>query len=257
MRCRECERVLLDGERCTGGSEGTLYRAHAHLANCPRCRNTFGGVADANAALELLRDASKSLEASDEIERDLLITFRERKELLLRGGQQRWHFSRWAVAAALVIVAGVVGYIGMHVKFVHPMSPTLSSASVSSPSNAKHPILNRLAKKKDRPMRLHTTPSKTAIIAKSVNVPHENKDVSEAIRPEPKREAVASSSAPPVPENEGGTILRVTVPASSLQMIGLPVLPETANRRVTADITLDPYGVVQRVDLVQPRPIRK
>jgi hypothetical protein len=256
MRCRECERVLLDNERCTGGSRDILYRAHAHLANCPRCRETFGGVANADTALELLRDASKSLEASDEIERDLLATFREQKELLLRGGPQRWYFSQWAIAA-LIIVAGVVGYIGMRAKFVRSVSPNLPSVSVSRPSNAKHSALNRLAKQKDRPKRLHSTPPKAVVIAKSGNVPHENKDVSEAIRPEAKREAVAGSSARPVAENEGGTIVRVTEPASSLEMIGVPVLPETANRRVTADITLDPYGAVQRVDLVQPRPIRK
>src|SRR5919108_3741206 len=110
MTCRECERVLLDGKRCTGDGRETVYLAQEHQASCPRCRQALSGLADVAVALTLLRSATEGYEASGEVERNLLALFREHSESLPRGIQQNWRFSRWAVAAAVLVVAGVAGY---------------------------------------------------------------------------------------------------------------------------------------------------
>lgn len=254
MTCRECERVLLNGKRCTGDSRETVYLAHQHQASCPRCRQALSGLPNVNAALTLLRSATERYEASGEVERNLLAIYREHIESLPRGIQQRWRFSRWAVAAVLV-VAGLAGYFGMRTKSPFSVKPNMTAVSGGVTLNSRPPALNRLAKRRQRPKRPATTRRDMVTIAKASPANQENSSRTTAIENEPKREEVAADSA--VPTAEGGTVMRVTLPASSLQMIGLPVAPDAANRRVTADITIDPYGVVQRMDLVGPRPAQK
>jgi hypothetical protein len=50
--------------------------------------------------------------------------------------------------------------------------------------------------------------------------------------------------------NGGGSIVRVTLPMSSLTAMGLPVHPDLSDPRVTADVWIDPFGDVMRVRLV-------
>jgi hypothetical protein len=50
--------------------------------------------------------------------------------------------------------------------------------------------------------------------------------------------------------NGGGSIVRVTLPFSSLIAMGVPVRPDLSDSRVTADVWMDPFGAVLGVRVV-------
>jgi hypothetical protein len=54
--------------------------------------------------------------------------------------------------------------------------------------------------------------------------------------------------------NGGSNVVRVTLPLSSLVAMGVPVYPEMSDRRVTADVMMDPFGAVVAVRFVEARP---
>jgi hypothetical protein len=51
--------------------------------------------------------------------------------------------------------------------------------------------------------------------------------------------------------NGGGSVIRVTLPLSSLIAMGVPVHPDTSDPRVTADVMMDPFGAVVGIRLVE------
>jgi hypothetical protein len=53
--------------------------------------------------------------------------------------------------------------------------------------------------------------------------------------------------------NGGGNVVRVTLPFSSLVVMGVPVRPDVSDRRVTADVMMDPFGAVVAIHLVEAK----
>jgi hypothetical protein len=51
--------------------------------------------------------------------------------------------------------------------------------------------------------------------------------------------------------NGGGSIIRVTLPLSGLQVMGVPVDSEASDPLVMADLTLDPFGGIVGFRLVE------
>jgi hypothetical protein len=54
--------------------------------------------------------------------------------------------------------------------------------------------------------------------------------------------------------NGGSNVVRVRLPLSSLVAVGVPVSPDVSDRRVTADVMMDPFGAVVAIHLVQAEP---
>jgi len=54
--------------------------------------------------------------------------------------------------------------------------------------------------------------------------------------------------------NGGSNVVRVTLPLSSLVAMGVPMYPDASDRRVTADVTRDPFGAVIAIHLVEVKP---
>jgi len=227
------------------------------VTNCFTCRKNLNSFTQVNNALVLLREASASCEVPGEVERNLLFFFREHNsELLSRGTQRSWHFDRWAFAAVL-IVAAFVSYLAIRAKSTAAMNETLSPATSAAPLHTKRLPAKASSRKPARKQPRTSSESNTALATNADYERHENTDVREVMHASPIREDIMATSSEPTSGGEGGTVVRVTMPASSLQMIGWSVVPEVANRKVTADIVVDPYGVMQRVNLVEPSPIKK
>ncbi|HMJ23143.1 MAG TPA: hypothetical protein VK513_14605 [Terriglobales bacterium] len=51
--------------------------------------------------------------------------------------------------------------------------------------------------------------------------------------------------------NGGSRVVRVRLSLSSLVAVGVPVSPDVSDRRVTADVMMDPFGAVVAIRLVQ------
>jgi hypothetical protein len=259
MTCRECERILVDTGHSLGRSQTASYLAQAHVENCSACKSKFNGIAEVDAALALWAESTKSCEAAVEIERHLLVLFRERnRKVSSREAQRNWHFARWAIAA-LVLIASFLGYAVMRPKSAGTTAVNLRTVGAGAPRSLsiQHSAAKSLPPRRVVRKRPHIGHQRTAVAVNLYNNHRENTDVRAPVQRERIQEDVAVSSGKPESETDGGTVVRVTLPASSLGMIGWSVPPDTSDRRVTADIVLDPYGVVQRVNLVGPLPIRK
>ena len=67
---------------------------------------------------------------------------------------------------------------------------------------------------------------------------------------EPRRAPSVVEASDVLSLNGGGSVVRVTLPVSSLVAMGVPVRPDLSESRVTADVWMDPFGAVLGVRLV-------
>jgi hypothetical protein len=246
MTCEDFEQILVD-LRHHGNGDGWILKLsksaliEAHIGNCPACATKMMETTKLEDALDQLRVATQHLQASAAVEKNLLEAFR--RETSKRHGSLHTVFGRrlaWLSTAALaLIVAGVFFYARMRPSSlvtdqgngagekVQVVTPSLPSFSVSGAEafdkqpraeNDSRRAVHRVAK-----LRKSILESR----ARQIAIPAEDLSM-----------------------NGGGTVVRVTLPLSSLLAMGVPVHPEASDPRVMADVTLDPFGAVVGVRLV-------
>jgi hypothetical protein len=242
MTCEEWEQILLDMRHRMNG-DGWMWKVtrsvliKAHIENCPACTTKMIETTKLNNALDQLRVATKHFQASPAVEKHLLEAFRRetsgRHHSLHMGFGLR--LARLSTAALALIVAGILLYprlrptplvtdqgngAGDKVRTVTPSVPELSINLNNQPrtEDDRRSSGHRIAKVRK---------SKAEASAKQMAIPAEDLSL-----------------------NGGGSIVRVTLPLSGLLAMGVPVHPEASDPRVTADVTLDPFGAVVGVHLV-------
>lgn len=250
MTCDELEQVLVDSSHCRGGGDGWLLRAskaagiQAHVEDCPVCAKKMAEEARLQGALDRLRVSTMHLQASAAVERNLLGAFRQQaaRRRTTVGRASAWRLV-WLSAAVLVLLAaGLRLYSSLPAKF--PLkSENTSKGSRLAIQPASSPGLSGAAKEA-----FHKSPGASAENAATGS----RRRVAQADKPISRRMA-RNASIPPSDElslNGGGSVVRVTLPFSSLTAMGLPVRPDLTDTRVTADVWMDPYGAVVGIRLV-------
>ena len=254
MTCEECEQILLDSN-CDVDGKGSIpgvsvmNLAKSHAQDCPACAAKMFEVDKMKDALDQLRLTTMHMEAPAAIEANLLAAFRE---MAGRDPSVPWKFPWklvWGAAAALLLAAlGVTFYPAMRSKSPvtvqieknhseqlaqRQMSPIISVATGRAEVENHRPNTGRpvsrgfggVAAKRDKP-------------------PHEG--------------SVGRRSPTPAADelslNGGGSIVRVTLPLSSLVAMGVPVHPDISDPRVTADVMMNPFGSVMAIRLVEAKP---
>jgi len=198
-------------------------------------------------ALNRLRVSTKDLQAPAAVERNLLDVFRQQaaRRRTSVGRASAWRFA-WLSAAALVLLAaGLWLYSSLPAKF-----------PLKSENNSKGGKLE---------IQIRSSPGFSGAATEAFNqntgARGENattvskRRVALADKPISRRMA-RNASIPPSDElslNGGGSVVRVTLPFSSLTAIGLPVRPDLSDTRVTADVWMDPFGTVVGIRLVPAR----
>jgi hypothetical protein len=257
MTCEDCEQVLMD-RRNGAGTRGWMpgvsifNLAKEHAQSCSACAAKMSEISHLDDALHQLQISTIGMEAPGNIESILLATFRERtrpQDPAIRRFVS-WRMA-WVPVAALLIVAAVMAFYpgsslrkpsahkigteaGGHIEAESPMqqSPTVASGSVGT-ANRSERVGNR---SNGEPV----AAGSVGVIAKVNPLKRTNRTHGPPI-------AVGDDLA----LNGGGSILRVTLPLSSLVAMGVPVRPEASDPRVTADVTLDPFGTVVGIRLVE------
>jgi hypothetical protein len=257
MTCEECEQILMDRRNGAGTGGGMpsvsiLNLAKEHAQSCAACAAKMSEISHLDDALHQLQISTIGMEAPGNIERSLLATFRERTRPQDSPINRlvSWRVACVLVAAVLIVAAVMVFYSGHglrkssahkigteaggHIEAESPMqqSPTVASGSVGTP--------NRSEKVRNRS-------NGEPIAAGSVGVTTKVNQPKRANRTHGSPIAVGDDLA----LNGGGSILRVTLPLSSLVAMGVSVRPEASDPRVTADVTMDPFGTVVRIRLVE------
>jgi len=248
MTCEECEQILLDSKHGTR-VEGWMLRisaaglVEAHVKNCPECATKMAEVARLDAALDQLRRSTMHVQASAAVENNLLDAFwrKTAKQRPFVARAFSWRLV-WLSGAALVLaVAGVQFYSSLRPYFQldsekNRYSHTLDIQPPSSPrvSGAAADVFNQ--------NRALTSRNISAVSRRRV-AKHGN-----SRGPVVLRAPIAPSDD--LSLNGGGSIVRVTLPFSSLTAMGLPVGPDLSETRVTADVWVDPFGAVVGIRLV-------
>jgi hypothetical protein len=247
MTCDEFEQFLLDSSHCRSGGDGGLVKAskaaviQVHVENCPVCAKKMAEATRLQDALEQLRASTMHLQAPAAVERSLLDAFRQqaaRRETSV-GRRPVW---LWAAAALVLLAAGLRLYSSFSTEF--PLkSENNGKGSKLEIQSSPSPDLSRAAKEA-----FNKNPGASAENAATVS----RRRVAQADKPI-ARGMARNASIPPSDElslNGGGSVVRVTLPFSSLTAMGLPVRPDLSDTRVTADVWMDPFGAVVGIRLV-------
>jgi hypothetical protein len=169
--------------------------------------------------LRALAEADASVEAPPELEARLRKQFRSRKR------QRLWRRSTvWAVSAAAVI-ALVFVFVNRR-PTVAPVNPVVvSTPPVTLPEVSAPPLSQTAVAPKQRPM----------------------------ARPQRRQEIVTDffPLMDPAPPFERGQLLRIELPASAMQMVGLPVHEQRLADLVQADVLVGEEGLPRAIRFVK------
>ena len=257
MTCEECEQTLMDwrdGAGTSGWMTGVsvVNLAKEHAQSCSACAAKMSEISHLDDALHQLRISTIGMEAPGNIERGLLATFRERTRPQDSPINRLvpWRVA-WVPVAALLIVAGAVA-------FYPATSLRKSSAHKIAPEAGRHIEANRPVQQSPTVAGSVVTPNRSERVRNRSNVERiaAARSVGVTAKVNQPRRAGGTQASPVVVGddlalNGGGSVLRVTLPLSSLVAMGVPDHPEASDPRVTADVTMDPFGTVVGIRLVE------
>jgi hypothetical protein len=164
------------------------------------------------AALKALAEADRHREAPPNVEGAVLAAFRRRK------GARIWP---WAIAAGVAVAITAAGWTQLR----HPQAPPAAVAKIAAPAPVESPA---------------------AAEARVDPVRH-------APRPRKPREVMTPffplmEVAPPL---DGAEVLRVSVPASTMRAVGLPVREDRLGDRIQADLLVSQEGLPAAIRFVK------
>ena len=253
MTCEECEQILLDSSNCfsyKGWMPGVsvLNLAKSHAQGCSACAAKVPEIAEVNDALDQLRFSTMHMEAPAAVEMNLLAGFRRRINIRTPSVATTFPWRVvWGSAAALLLVAGIMLY-----SMLRPGSPTTVRIERKDHQHLPQEELAVLSR---------GTAGRAVIVNHSSSA-----DLTGAASPKgdgaklakPIHEQMRRRSPLPIGDqlslNGGSNVVRVTLPVSSLVAMGVPVYPDASDRRVTADVMMDPFGAVVAIHLVEVKP---
>jgi anti-sigma factor RsiW len=254
MTCEECEQILLDSN-CGVDGKGwitgvsVMNLAKSHAQDCPACATKMSEFDKMKDALDQLRVTTVRMEAPAAVEANLLAAFR--REMAGRDSSVPKIFPGklvWGSSAALLLVlAGVVLYSSLRsrppvtVQIGRNHSEQLAQRQVSPTISG---ATGRAVVESHRPNTVRAVGGGSGSAAAKLDKPlHEG-----AGRQSP------TPAADELSLNGGSSVVRVTLPLSSLVAMGVPVHPDISDPRVTADVMMDPFGSVMAIRLVEAKP---
>ena len=216
----------------------------AHIENCPACATKKAEAARLQDALDQLRVSTVHMQTPAGVERNLLGAFREEaaRRHSAVGRVFAWRLVWLSATALALITAGVQLYSNLRPHFL---------AKSESNRNGSEVVIQ--------------PPSTPGLSGSAVEVFNENRRAADEdiatssrhhvakvrkARTEPGVEQALIPASDELSLNGGGSIVRVTLPFSSLVAMGLPVRPDLSDSRVTADVWMDPFGAVMGIRLV-------
>lgn len=247
MTCDELEQILLfsiSGKACETAifRAATLAPVEAHIRNCPACARKMTESAQLEDAFDALRLSTQQMEAPEMVEKNLLNAFHREAERRRSSVGTTWSWKLVWLSAAAVVLA-VVGVLFLSKLQTSPVITT-ENHETESGVRVPHPVVGSGAIKKDANPD-HGLSAESSVSASRSGVSRANKPVTGTVKGRP-----AGSLNDELSLNGGGSVVRVTLPLSSLTAMGLPARTDLSDPRVTADVWMDPFGDVMRVRLV-------
>jgi hypothetical protein len=220
MDCAEFREMYHELDR--PGTLGSAFRDRAllHAETCSRCAALLTEAEALDFALHKLAEQSADGQASPRIEAELLLEFQRRK-IASAPRRVRWQLAALGVAAAVLLAAGIV----LHYK----VTP----------------------KPDGKPVTAHTVNPALPVVQGTSNTTSYTVQLADD---EYAADFVPLPYADDPSALEGGVIVRVTLPRSSLESFGMEIPPdeeaEDASDDIMADLVLSEDGRPQAIRLV-------
>jgi hypothetical protein len=192
------------------------------------------------SSLKLLAEEMESQNAPPEIEQKLRETFRASK--VVTPVWRRRYTGYWVAAGIAAVLLIAVSVIALRSRTDQPDRIKTAEHSVPLPV-------------KEEPRPVIETPKKEEVVAerprrRTVRRPA-NSEVANHVNREIATDFMPLGYLNPATLQEGGQIIRVEVPRSTLVNFGLPVNMDRYNERVKADVLLGVDGMARAIRFVQ------
>ncbi len=256
MNCQNFEGIVSELARERIMSAGIRQDALAHSGECSHCALRLRNEEMLTGGLQALASDTKSAQAPAQIEQQLLEAFRQRRALR-PASVTKSHGRYWlsAAAAVLLIVASVLA-IRWSFEKSSPQSSTPAQAANrtresalevdSIPKYSEQGIKQTAAtigpKHGTRARRAQVRPADATKTPEAV-ANHVTKEIATEFMPLGYLNAANLQ--------DGGQIVRVELPRSTMASFGLPVNMDRYNERVKADVLLGVDGVAHAIRFVQ------
>lgn len=269
MNCHSFESVVDDLAR-EQMMEATLRDAAIrHSSNCESCAARLNDQQQLTVGLRQLASASHAIKTSPELQEKLIVEFRNQQLSSIPLSRLLPHHSRTrsvaaykryaAVAAALLIVsvAGAIYLRGTPEQADPRMTTQVTStgstvtggpgvSSVVEPAvsiTPRSPIRSRRAGKRMSLPRDLNRQKATTVAPEELVASNGDREITTEFIP------IGYSGAPTV--QDGGQVVRVELPRSTMARFGLPVNMERYDERVKADLWLGADGFARAIRFVQ------
>jgi hypothetical protein len=269
MNCQKFETVA--GELARGRMMMAELReeALAHSNDCARCSSRLGDEEMLSRGLRSLGYQTSSLEAPPAVEANLLNAFRQAKVVVpivpVREPRRYW------VAAVAALLLVVFGLLAARTQFQGKPAPLEAVNNSEVPKNQTAPIDNSQGI-----VAVKSEPAPIAVKAKAVYQSKETPRRNRTVAPDQLQARAASNrNKKDVESNhasnevatefmplsyvnvqalqDGGQIVRVELPRTTLATFGLPVNMDRYNEKVKADILLGMDGMAHAIRFVQEK----
>jgi hypothetical protein len=270
MNCQNFETIVIDLARRQMMEARVREQALAHTGECQGCAQRLEDERMLTFGLRALATEMKSLEAPERIEEELLMAFRSRRFTKQSSSSTtRWRHAVAAVAAFLLVVGALAGMrlrltrsyvISGSSQKQHAAEMAKTTATVNTPGVVGETGQTSLRHQKRRvtpgnkPRRNDNPPveetassastgHKQVVPTATVDSKHPLTEITTAFMP------VGYTTAMNL--QEGGQIVRVELPRSTLVAFGLPLNMERYNQKVKADVLFGTDGIARAIRFVQ------
>ncbi|HJQ71061.1 MAG TPA: hypothetical protein VKA70_18950 [Blastocatellia bacterium] len=265
MNCQEFEASINDLARDQIMDVASRTSAHAHSEGCAECAARLADERMLSAGLRYLAASASDEQAPARVEDALLAALRERKANVAAPAVTlvaRRRMSRWAIAAAAAILI-LIALVALRANQSRPEPP--QHANQAQPAPAPAPI----GPEKKSPERENSVapasprreaqnhfvanrPRRPSPRAEAVNAKDNAKDKDSAAGDyEITTDFIPLTHRGSLAELEGGQVLRVELPRSSLASFGLPMNLERAGERIKADVVVGNDGMARAIRFVR------
>jgi len=227
-------------------------RALDHCEACVSCARTLSEQRALTRSLRQLENEFEGVEAPERVREGLSRALRLQAPLVARSRRPRW-IGYGAIAASLAVV---IGGFTMRWWPEHSIEKAGEGSSVLAGAGTKTPEAPPLSaieiREKSTPAPKPRRVKKSRPAEQAVPQPEASpKTGFDYGREEIATEFLPLSHGNPLGLQEGGQIIRVEVPRSTLVSFGLPVNLDRVGQRVKADLLLGVDGSAQAIRFVQ------
>ncbi|HEX5736070.1 MAG TPA: hypothetical protein VF131_24800 [Blastocatellia bacterium] len=259
MNCQEFEASINDLARDQIMDAASRASALAHSEGCAECAARLADERMLSAGLRYLAESANNEQAPARIESALLAALRERNAAQATPAVtpiNRRRLSRWAIAAAAAILI-LIALVALRANQSMPEPPQQAIETQTAPVVAPSAPEQESPQKKDSVAPV--TPRRSVQNYKAANKARRDAQQPETVN---AKDAAAgdyeiTTDFMPLPhrgsiaELEGGQVLRVELPRSSLASFGLPVNLERAGERIKADVVVGNDGMARAIRFVR------